>query len=144
MTERWLLEILTQNEELAIAAVDEINIDELDTEAAKSLYRIYQTLVFDRVSCDFARVLTETEDPLLKNLLVELDEQAAEKNVTNTEDQLKQIIEAYRRRTEDRQQRQNTGVLERQEMDDKEELDLLNQIIEQQRNRQGISSPTDG
>ena len=144
MTERWLLEILTQNEELAIAAVDEISIDELDTEAAKSLYRIYQTLVFDRVPCDFARVLTETEDPTLKSLLVELDEQAAEKNVTDTEDQLKQIIVAYRRRTEDRQQRQNTGVLERQEMDDKEELDLLNQIIEQQRNRQGISSPTDG
>lgn len=142
--DRLLLELLARQPDLTIMAADEIGIEELGSAAARQLYQIFLHACQDGSHIEFNQLLTGIESEPLKGLLVELDELAAEKKFEDPETQLKEVIAAYRRRHEERAHRDTLAALEQQSMGAQEELDILQQMIERQRSRQGIVSPTDG
>ena len=76
-----------------------------------------------------------------------LDEQATEKEKHVQEDaasRLRWLIDHLRGRREADQGREKQAALEQKSLGEDEELDLLQQLVEQERKRQGIPAPTDG
>ncbi|MDA1051728.1 MAG: DNA primase [Planctomycetota bacterium] len=142
-----LIELLTQHPELADQALAEIVPDELLSNPTRTIYETYQVVLERGEPVEFNRILTELDDPQLKSLLVSLDEQATEKEKHVQDDaasRLRGLIEHLRGRREADQGRAKQAALDQQDLGEDEELDLLQQLVEQERKRQGIPAPTDG
>lgn len=142
-----LIELLTQHPELADDALAAILPDELSSRPTRTIYETYQVVLSKGEPVEFNRILTELDDPQLKNLLVSLDEQATKKEKHVQEDaasRLRWLIEHLRGRREADQGRAKQAALEQRNLGEDEELDLLQQLVEQERKRQGIPAPTDG
>ncbi|MCC9608192.1 DNA primase [Blastopirellula sp. JC732] len=142
--DRNLLEVLACQPDLTLLAADEVGVDEMSSEPARRLYQTFITACQDGSPVEFNQLLSGIESESLKGLLVELDEQAAAKNITDPETLLKSFIADYQRRFEEREHRNNVAALDDKTMHGQDEMDLLQQMIERQRSRQGIVSPTDG
>jgi hypothetical protein len=142
-----LIELLTQHPELADQALAAIMPGELSSRPTRTIYETYQVVLGKGEPVEFNRILTELDDPQLKNLLVSLDEQATEKEKHVQEDaasRLRWLIEHLRGRREADQGRAKQAALDQRNLGEDEELDLLQQLVEQERKRQGIPAPTDG
>ncbi|TWT34496.1 DNA primase [Blastopirellula retiformator] len=142
--DRNFLEVLAVQPDLTMLAADEIGVDDMSSEGARRLYQTFIDACQDGASVEFNQVLTGIESESLKGLLVELDEQAAAKNITDPETLLKSFIADYQRRFEEREHRNKVAALDDKTIEGQDEMDLLQQMIERQRSRQGIVSPTDG
>ena len=142
-----LIELLTQHPELADQALAAIMPGELSSRPTRTIYETYQVVLGKGEPVEFNRILTELDDPQLKNLLVSLDEQATQKEKHVQEDaasRLRWLIDHLRGRREADQGRAKQAALEQRNLGEDEELDLLQQLVEQERKRQGIPAPTDG
>lgn len=142
--DRELLEILLLAPEAVPAVVEVIRPEQLGGEASRRIYFACCRLAAAGVTPDFQRLLLEFDDPQYKNLLVELDEQGQAKRSLDADARLRELLEAFRQRDEDRAARDQTRAVEEKRLAAEEELAVLQQMIEQKRNRQGISAPTDG
>ena len=92
-------------------------------------------------------MLTELEDASLKNMLVELDERAHAKAQEAQDDalaRLRGLIDHFRYELETKDRPQKLAALAAKGLSEQEELTALQHLIAQERNRQGISAPTDG
>lgn len=142
-----LIELLTQHPNLIDTAIAEIVPEELSSGATRVIYEKYRIVSEQGEPVEFTRILTELEDPRIKSLFVSLDEQASAKEKHAQEDapaRLRRLIDHIRVRREDAQGDAKLAALEREQLDEQEGLELLRQLEEQQRKRQGISAPTDG
>ena len=87
------------------------------------------------------------EDPQLKSILVETDETAnakAEHTQTAAAERLDELVKGFQRDALRTAGRQQLAVLENNDLNIEEEKELLQQLIEQERQRQSMSAPTDG
>ncbi len=142
-----LLEILILHPEMVEQAIREVDFGQLQSDVVKQLYRTIQSIHAAGRTPDFGNVLTEMEDPHLKNIWVELDERAHAKAATAHDDaqaRLQGLIDDYRYATLTRDRQQTLAALEAKSLDDQQEQDALEALITQERNRRGISEPTDG
>ncbi|MCB9873038.1 MAG: DNA primase [Planctomycetaceae bacterium] len=142
-----LIELLTQHPELADQALAAIMPGELSSRPTRTIYETYQVVLGKGEPVEFNRILTELDDPQLKNLLVSLDEQATEKEKHVQEDaasRLRWLIDHLRGRREADQGRAKQAALDQRTLGEEEQLDVLQQLVEQERKRQGIPAPTDG
>jgi DNA primase len=142
--ERELLELLTQRPQLVPRAAAEIPSDGLSSPSAQAIYATMLQLVQQGFTADFSRVLSELEEADLKNLLVTLDEHGRQKAASDPELQLEDVLSAFRRRRAKSESQMVLAQLEQSDLDEGKEVDLLEQILNQSRQRQGISAPTDG
>jgi len=142
-----LIEILVTNPDLSDLALEQIDTDELSSDAARTIFEIYQRLFAAGVTADYHHVMTELEEPSLKYILELLAERAERKAEVAEEDEearLRGLIQAYQFRREEKEKRSKHAALEQQSFDEQEELEVLRKLREQQLIRQGISAPTDG
>jgi DNA primase len=145
--EAELLEILALHHELAETAFDELSLEQLISLPGKAIGQTYQTILQRGEPAEFSRVLAELEDRGLKNVLVMLDEHAALKDEQAQEDapaRLRRLMDDFLYRAQQPQQQQTVAALEQQVYSPQEELDVLQQLVEHERKRQGIPAPTDG
>ena len=155
--DRELLELLTQYPEAMDVLRSEIELCDLDSSVARELYEVYLSFAEQGLVGNFPDVLAQVDDPVRKNLLVELDESAAQKwelvhegavegaltmQLSTASQRLAALLEAYRQRRSKVRARDITRQLEVPQSDD-EHMRLFASLIEQQKNRQGIA-PTDG
>jgi hypothetical protein len=98
------------------------------------------------VKPDFDRLILEFDDPSLKSLLVDLDEQGRAKGSRMAEppDLLQELLKALQRREVEKQRPGQLVALRERNLADDQAVDLLKNILQQERSRQGISDPTDG
>lgn len=142
-----LLEILTVHPELAELALREIEVGQLKSEPVRIIYRTIHGIYDTGGTPDFGNVLTALDDPGLKNIWVELDERAHAKAAaaqTHSRDRLQGLIDIFRYATMTRDRRQQLVALQEKRLDDQEELDVLQNLIAQERSRHGISAPKEG
>jgi len=142
-----LLEILVVHPELAELALREIEVGQLKSEPIRIIYRTIHGIYDTGGAPDFGNVLTALDDPGLKNIWVELDERAHAKAAaaqTHSRDRLQGLIDIFRYATMTRDRRQQLAALEEKRLDDQEELDVLQNLIAQERGRHGISAPKEG
>jgi DNA primase len=145
--EQELFEILLSHPELVDCARESIDPTRLTSLPARDLWDLYVRARSEGVTCDPDNLLTMAESAELKSLLVHLHELAcrkAELASIDAEHRLHGIVRDYDFQKERSAQRQALANMEKREYDEKEELAVLQKFIEQERNRQGISAPTDG
>lgn len=142
-----LFEILGLHPELAPVALSEIGDDDLASDPAREIFRSYRRLEEAGESLDFSAILAEIENPSLKNILVQIDEQAQEKSpkaILDGPTRLRSVIRQFQRLHEQRELRQTETALEQRVYNEEEELSVLTQQIAKVRRQQGIVAPTDG
>jgi hypothetical protein len=96
------------------------------------------------VAVDFHRLLLEFDDPQVKNLLVELDEQARLKPNAEFDGRFQDVLASFQRRVDAEEVHAQTTRLKAEQLPEEEALALLLKIQQQVKSRQGISAPTDG
>src|SRR5208337_3600115 len=109
-----------------------------------ALRRIYETgcrLLDVGVLPDFDRLILEFDDPSLKSLLVDLDEQGRAKGSRMAEpaELLNDLLKAFQRKEVDKQRPGQLVALRERDLADDQAMDLLKNILQQERSRQGIS-----
>jgi hypothetical protein len=114
-----------------------------------ALRRIYETgcrLLDAGVLPDFDRLILEFDDPSLKSLLVDLDEQGRAKGSRMAEpaELFRDLLKSFQRREVEKQQPGQRVALRERNLADDQEKDLLQRIVQQERSRQGISDPMEG
>ena len=117
--------------------------------ASSALRQIYETgcrLLDVGVLPDFDRLILEFDDPSLKSLLVDLDEQGRAKGSRMAEpaELFNDLLKAFQRKEMERQRPGRLAALREQNLADDQEIDLLKRIVQQEKSRQGISDPMDG
>lgn len=145
--ERELFEVLLLQPEAVPLAAKAIPVEHFQPGAAQVLYSTFCRMAAAGLQPDFQRVLAEMEEAKWKNLLVDLDEQAHAKVDSASEDletRLKGLIEHYQQQKENQQQQNVVAALDQRQLDDQQELEMLEQLLQQKRNRLGTSAPTDG
>lgn len=142
-----LVEILLTHPPLVGTALREIDASQLATPLARVIWELYLQACQASAGCEPQELLTLAEDAELKTLIVRLHEQACRKAPLASIDaaeRLAGIVRDLQVRRDLADQRRVLATLERHEYDEQEELAVLQRFIEQERNRQGISAPTDG
>ncbi|MDA0658057.1 MAG: DNA primase [Planctomycetota bacterium] len=153
--ERELLELLTQYPEAMDVLRLELDVREIHSAPAREIYDVYLEFAEQGQIGEFTRVLASFDSPLMKNLLVEIDEAAAAKwqraisdgmsaNAASPQERLQALVAALHRGRADQERTSLTRVLDNDTLDESEEIRLLKSLCEQQKNRQGISAPTEG
>ncbi len=149
--DRELLEVLLIEPESIAAVAEIVRPEVLGSPTARRIFQACTALSAAGVTPTFERLLLEFDDPQYKTLLVQLDEQGRLKEelgrAKGTHDvalRLRELLEGFRRQEEERQTRAQTRALQSGQLNDAEELALLEQLVDRERNRQGISAPTDG
>jgi DNA primase len=144
--QRELLELLVEYPECLSKFRAGIDPKWIAADAWRQLYQTCCRLSDAGVVPTFDRLMLELDQPELKSLLVELDEaaQAKRRRDVNPEALLEQLIQTLKRQEEDKQRPAQMVALRAGELNDSQESELLEKIIQQERNRHGISKPTDG
>ena len=139
--ERELLELIIVSPMVAPVALERVQPDWLQCDAARQMLDAYQELEFAGQSLEFDHVLIALEDPSLKSLLVTLHEQATAK-LSFTRETAESRLRALTYRMgelQDVQRRQRQMFeLGSNNKSEEEKLSLLTDVIRQARLRQGL------
>lgn len=142
--ERELLETVLLAPKSVAALAEQICADDFDSPHLRAIFTRCCELVHEGLTPDFDRLMLEFDDPQIKNLLVDVAEEAQLKNTGDTAARLQGLFTWRRHRQEERDIQTHTRALREQNLSDAEALSVLEQLIQQERNRQGISAPTEG
>ncbi len=151
--ERELLELLLHFPAMIEQIGGLIEPAQLGSEACRQVLGQCLRLWSAGILPQFDRLLLEIDDPVVKNLLVELDEGARAKAGSESDVRLRDVLAGFERRPKDDWTRSRTAALKQRQLPKEEELAFLQQLEQQERARQqeqdertrtGISEPTDG
>ncbi|MBX3422479.1 MAG: DNA primase [Pirellulaceae bacterium] len=140
--ERELLELLIIAPQVAPIVLERVQSGWLECKAARAMLDAYQQLDFSGVSLEFNSVLSAVEDPSLKSLLVTLHDQAAAKSSStkaSADERLRALTQRIGQRHDELRGLQLVEQL-RKGVSEKEEMDLLQDVIRQARLRQGLQT----
>ncbi|MEX2188996.1 MAG: CHC2 zinc finger domain-containing protein [Pirellulales bacterium] len=142
--ERELLELALLVPDEMPRIIETVRVERLASLSARQVYVACCELWRRGVPPTLDRLLNEFEQPAIHNLLVELDEQGHARGAGDASSRLDQLLQTLCNREEQRRHREQVAALDERRLDEQEEMKSLLQMIEQKRNRQGISKPTDG
>jgi DNA primase len=103
--EREILELLLLDPSLTSRIAAVVAPAAFTTDAAREIFDACCRLADDHCRDDFGRVMAQFDDPHMKSLLVQLDESSSAKSSADRERWLADLLEAYRRRQEETEQR---------------------------------------
>ncbi len=150
--ERELLEIVLHFPAL-MEQVASVQPAQFASDECRRVFLECQRLLAAGILPGFERLLLEIDDPVVKNLLVELDEGGRRKAATDAELRLRDVLAGFERRLDDRRMRGRTQALKDRQLAEEEELAVLLELEQLRRRQQqqqaeraryGISDPTDG
>jgi len=142
--ERELLEVILLEPEGVAAAADVVSIDDIESAQAKDIFTRCCELSQAGITPDFDRLMLEFDDPATKSLLVDLDEEGRAKSAAEPASRLRDLLDTLKRRQQQQIVDRQTNVLRERRLEADDELAVLEQLIEHERTRQGISSPMEG
>jgi DNA primase len=143
-TECELFEIMVTHPELAPMAIERFPIASLSTSTAKDLFQLVLDLELEGHALDFESVMSATEDPGLKSVLVSIEEHAARKtplSMMTADERLHSLCEHLSGQDDRALRRSQIQSLEKKQLDEESSLSLLNDLIHQARVRQGLFPP---
>src|SRR5205823_4969296 len=150
--ERELLEILLHFPQVIDEVAALIQPAQIGSAAYRHVYSLCVELSSRKILPEFNRLLLEIDDPVVKNLLVELDESGRPK-AAEWEVRLQDVLTGFERRQQEHWSRENTAALKERRLAEEDELAVLlelerhqraRQQAQQERFQQGTSGPTDG
>ncbi len=144
--QREFLELLLAHPECLPDVREQISIEYLGTGICRQIYDTCCRLADAGVDPTFDRLMLEFDEPAVKNLLVDLDEtsQSKGKRASDPQDLLSELINTFKRKESEKQRPRQITALREGGLDENRQIDMLEEILRQERDRQGITKPTDG
>ena len=143
--ERELLEVMLLEPESVAAIAEEIAAASLATEQVRLIYDMCCKLSAEGITPDFDRLMTEFDDAGIKNLLVDVEERVREKSGASVAPgRLRDLLAWHRSRDQEYALQAQARALRDPKLHDDDALRMLNELVERERTRQGISAPTEG
>jgi len=142
--DRELFEILVLHPELIPFALERFPMSVLTSETSRKLWQTYMDLEMEGYALDFGSIMSATENVTLKNVLVSLEEEATQKTEViklDADQRLHTLCERLARRDQLVLDQHRLRELESKSLEANEQMDLLQQVIEQARARQGLLPP---
>jgi DNA primase len=130
--DRELLELLLLEPSLVSRVRELVEPSALASESARQIYSAFCQLAPSEEPCDFSRLLDTLDNPALKSLLVSLDESCAAKASADRERWLADLVQTYRRRSEDADHRRALATARK---DSTEAEHLLAQFCDQSKSK---------
>jgi len=144
--QREFLELLLAHPECLPAIRDQLPSEYLGAGMCRQIYDACCRLADTGINPSFDRLMLEFDEPAVKNLLVELDEtsQSKGKRTSDPQDLLRELISSFKRKETEKQRPGQITALREGGLDENRQIDMLEEILRQERDRQGITKPTDG
>lgn len=142
-----LLEIAVSSPELAASMFARVGTEDLTAAPVRLLFNSLKFLCEQGEPLDFNHVLTELDDARLKCLLVEIDEAARAKAEVTTmpaDSRLDQLCTRLGARRLERQRREAQAALEQGKLGFHKEMETLQKLFVMEKDRRGLSAPTEG
>jgi hypothetical protein len=139
-----LIEILVLHTDLVPMAIERIAREHMSSPTSLAVFQLYLDLELDGHALDFQSVLTATEEPALKNILVRIQEQAIIKATKSTMDahaRLESLCERWAIQDGSDPVRSQRDALEDRSLDDQSQIDLLESLIRQAQLKHRIEQP---
>ena len=136
-----LFEVMALFEDVVPMAIERFPVTTLSSTTAKKIFQVYLDLELAGHTLDFESVLSAVEDAGIKNVLVSIEEQASRKAVLakmTPDERLHSLCERLSGQEDRAYRRQQINLLEKKQVDAETELDLLNQIVLQNRLKHGL------
>jgi DNA primase len=145
-SERELMELLVAYPEHWPLVRTRIGAEQLAAAPCRQIYETCCRLLDAGDAPSFDRLMLEFDDPAIQNLLVEFDEQGQAKGdrVFGAQTLLDTWFENFQRKEVERRRPGQIVTLREGRLDPSQELDMLKDIVQQERSRQGTSAPMDG
>lgn len=143
-TECELFEIMAMHPELAPMAIERFPVTNLSTATAKKLFQLVLDLELEGHALDFDSVMSVTEDPSLKSVLVSIVERATLKaplSMMTADERLHSLCERLSGHEDRAQRRSQIQSLETKQLDEEASLLVLHDIVQQARVRHGLFPP---
>ncbi len=141
-----LFEILVLYPDLVPLAIEQFPASSLGGDAARALMQVYMDLELAGYELHFDSILSAIEDVSIKNLIVTIEDVASRKSpfsLLDAQQRLRSLCERLDKKNQQAENVQRLQVLESKQLDEKEEVELLMQMIEQARSRHGLFSTDD-
>jgi DNA primase len=144
--QREFLELLLAHPECLPIVRGQLQAEYLGTGTCRHLYETCCTLADEGVDPTFDRLMLQFDEPAMKSLLVELDEAGRSKGTRPEDPQelFNELIKTFHKKETEKQRPAQITALREGGLDENRQIDMLEQILRQERNRQGITKPTDG
>ena len=142
-TREWL-QILLAHPECVAAVRAEVGPERLPAGAGRRIYESMCRWWDAGIAPAFDRLMLAFDEPAVKSLLVELDEQGQAKGFDDPAALLQELIRNREHRELEKRRAAQTAPLREKTLDDAAQAELILKILQQERSRQGISGPTDG
>jgi len=144
--QRELLELLLTHPDCLAAVRGQLRQEWLGTGVCRRIYDTCCGLADVGIEPSFDRLMLEFDEPVMKNLLVELDEAVQSKGTRSSEplELLLELIKTFHKKETEKQRPRQIVALREGGLDEDRQIAMLEQILRQERDRQGITEPTDG
>jgi DNA primase len=142
--ERELLELVLLEPDSIRAMAEEIRADSLTAEHLRLVYARCCELAAAGVAPSFDRLMIEFDDERIKSLLVDVEEQARLKSVASAAPgRLRDLLAWHRQRNEAMVVQLQARALREEKLSDDDAMRVLQDLIQQERSRRGITAPTE-
>jgi DNA primase len=142
--ERELVEIVVCHGDLLEALLEEVHTDELESAVVRQLYEFASDLFHNGTTPTFDRLMLAADDPAVKSLLVDCDEQGRPKADSDPRQRINDLLADRRRRQEEARHRQMLAELRTNQLDPEQEGRTLASLFDDLKRRQAGTAPTDG
>jgi DNA primase len=141
--DRELLELILRRPDCVPQIEAVVALEDLQSPPSRTIYSVCLRLTKSGATPDFDALMLELEDPDLRSLLTQVDEHCRAKGDSDTDLELQQTLESYRRRKEDGEHRRRIVALQ-EELPEDAQAAAFDQLIAALKPRHHKSDPTDG
>lgn len=137
-----LFELMALYEHIVPIAIERFPVSNLSSDTAKKIFQTYLDLELAGNALNFESVLSAVEDAGVKSVLVSIEDHAsrkAEMAKMTPDERLHSLCDRLSGHEDRAYRRQQISILERKQVDEQTELDLLNQIVSQARAKHGLN-----
>ena len=141
-TETELLELLVVHPELAPGAVRSIDPSHFHSKNLRDIFGVISEAVNQGEELTFAHILLKIDDPTLKFVLVAAEETAKNKASMvqlSPVERLETLTKGFEQFTREGEHREKLQKLQSQDVPADEQVELLQQLLEEERENQGLS-----
>ena len=114
----------------AANAFETITADQLMTPTGRQIHELMTHVMANGRDANCANLLLHVDDPAMQNLLVGLDEAGQEKKATDLPLALNELLQTFNRRKAERHLQQAQAALDRNDLDEDEQLELLMSMLQ--------------
>lgn len=149
-----LLELILSTPELADIAIERVSPEMFATGPLREIFELMGEFFHDGRDANYKNVMLHLDDPVLKNVVEFLLEEATQKQeafetankgmVFDAAGQLETVIQAFHRRANEINEAARISRLNENQPGDSDGASALEELLRLTRQRQGITAPTDG